>query len=450
MGLPSFQAAQDEWPSKMLHAVLLAGFTGLLGLLLAAGLAALHFLRDLRAAEADLAHSLSARTESLTSLIRAVHLYNSHIQQDLLEDKDNGQDFRQLAREIDLRLKSYPAPRSPEEEQMLGLIGQQSREQEQLVVRIFTWTREDRRRKALDYLRNQIIPKELAILQTREKVALWNQQQLESTARRQLEFSDRARARLTLALLLALLAGVLLAAGSLAWVLRLARQARRSYRELARSRGELQQLSARLLDAQEEERRAISRELHDQVGQSLGTLLVDAGQLATLVPPQIPGAQERLGRIRQVAENTLQEVRDIALLLRPSMLDDLGLVAALDWQAREVERRSDAQVYFDAQGVSENLPDEYKTTIYRLVQEALHNAVRHAAAKHIRLVLHQAQQKITVTVSDDGRGFDPSRNRGMGLLGMEERVKRLGGAFAIESNPGAGTTLRFELPVSVH
>jgi signal transduction histidine kinase len=228
--------------------------------------------------------------------------------------------------------------------------------------------------------------------------------------------------------------------------MRLERQARLGYHELARSRGELQQLSARLLDAQEEERRSISRELHDQVGQSLGMLLVDAGRLGAMLPPDLPGAQERVDKIKGVAEQTLQTVRDLALLLRPSMLDDLGLVAALDWLGREVSRTSDAEVQVDAEGISENIPDESMTVIYRVVQEALNNAARHSAAKNIRVQVRQDGGKISVEVTDDGAGFDPARTRGLGILGMEERVKRLGGTFTIESKPGSGTTLRFELP----
>jgi signal transduction histidine kinase len=100
----------------------------------------------------------------------------------------------------------------------------------------------------------------------------------------------------------------------------------------------------------------------------------------------------------------------------------------------------------DAEDVSEQLPDEYKTVIYRLVQEALNNAARHAAAKNIRVKVRQDGGKIAVEVADDGAGFDPSRTRGLGILGMEERVKRLGGTFHIESKPGSGTTIRFELP----
>jgi signal transduction histidine kinase len=136
----------------------------------------------------------------------------------------------------------------------------------------------------------------------------------------------------------------------------------------------------------------------------------------------------------------------MALMLRPSMLDDLGLIAALEWQGREVSRRSEAEVQVDAENVSEQLPEEHKTVIYRVVQEALNNAARHSGAKNIRVKVRQDNGRIAMEVADDGSGFDPVRTRGLGILGMEERVKRLGGTFAIDSHPGGGTTIRFELP----
>jgi len=441
MRLPGFQAdaVAHDWPYTRLHVILLTTFAALLALLLGAGLFALHFLRQLESAERGLAQSLSARTESLTDLIYSVHLYNDRIQKCLLEDKSKREEFTELSRRIQVRLHSYPAGRSLEEQQMLASIYRQTREQEQIVIQILSWNVSDRHRRALAYLRDVVLPRQLQILETREKIALWNQQQLEETGKRQLEYFDGVRRNLTQVLLLALAAGVGLASMSLAYMLRLARQARGSYRQM-------RQLSARLLDAQEEERRSISRELHDEVGQSLGSLLVDAGRLGAMLPAGDVAAHERLRKIKDTAENTLQSVRDMALLLRPSMLDDLGLVAALEWQGREISRRSDAEVQVDAEGIPDDLPDEYKTAIYRLVQEAMHNASRHAHAKNIRVSARQAGDRIAVEVGDDGSGFDPQRTRGMGILGMEERVNRLDGTLSIDSKPGAGATLRFELP----
>jgi signal transduction histidine kinase len=439
--------ATENWPSKWLHAILLTTFAGLLVLLLVAGLLSLDSLRQLQSAEHELANSLTARTESLSALVFAVHEYNDRIQQYLIADKNASRDtFTELSRQIQVRMERYPVARSFEEQQLLAALGAQMRDQEQIVVHILAMPVEDRRRRALAYMRDEVIPKQLEILQTRARIAFWNQQQLEESGRRQLEYFDQVRQKLRQFLMLALATGLVLASGSLAYMMRLERQARLGYREVARSRQELQRLSARLLDAQEAERRSISRELHDEVGQSLGMLLVDAGRLGAMLPPGTPAFREHVDKIKGVAEQTLQTVRDMALLLRPSMLDDLGLVAALEWQGREVSRRSAAEVQVDAEGVSEQLPDEHKTVIYRVVQEALSNAARHSSAKNVRVKIREDSGRIAVEVADDGTGFDPARTRGLGLLGMEERVKRLGGTFAVDSKPGSGTTIRFELP----
>jgi signal transduction histidine kinase len=137
----------------------------------------------------------------------------------------------------------------------------------------------------------------------------------------------------------------------------------------------------------------------------------------------------------------------MALLLRPSMLDDLGLVPALEWQAREVSKRTGLWVEVEAGDVPESLPDEHKTCVYRVVQEALHNIVQHASARRVRVVVRRDRDRLAIAVEDDGRGFDPARQKGMGLVGMEERVRHLDGTFEIRSRPGVGAALYIELPL---
>jgi signal transduction histidine kinase len=252
---------------------------------------------------------------------------------------------------------------------------------------------------------------------------------------------------LTRALTISLGSGLLLVLASMLYIARLERQTRSRYLELALSRHELRRLSARLVDAQETERRSISRELHDEIGQSLGALLVDLGRLSATLPSDRPEVKAQLENMKSVAERTVDAVRNIALLLRPSMLDDLGLVAALEWQGREVSRRSAVEVEVQSESVPDNLPDEHKICIYRLVQEALNNAVRYSGAKNVRVTVERSGNNIMVRVSDDGRGFDPKRVRGLGILGMEERVKRLSGTLTVDSKPGQGATLVAELPL---
>jgi len=274
-----------------------------------------------------------------------------------------------------------------------------------------------------------------------------SKQAASTEARIQREF-ERAGTRLRTVLALALGSALLLAAGCLVYILRIERQNRRRYEEILKGRKALEQLSARLRDAQETERRAISRELHDQVGQTLNALLVDAGNLAKRIPPDDAIGQRYLDSIRTLADSSVNTIRDIALLLRPSMLDDLGLVPALEWQAREVGRRSGMWIKVDAGRVSEQLPEEHKTCVYRIVQEGLHNIVQHAGAHHASVMVRQEAECLELAITDDGKGFDARHQRGMGLLGIEERVSYLGGTFTVESQPGQGTVLRVKLPVA--
>jgi signal transduction histidine kinase len=155
--------------------------------------------------------------------------------------------------------------------------------------------------------------------------------------------------------------------------------------------------------------------------------------------------QELSARLLRAQEN---ERRTLALLIRPSMLDDFGLVPALNWYAREVTNRTGLNVVVEAGDAADNLPDEHKTCIYRLVQEAVNNAGRHANARTAEVVVRREDRRVLLTVRDDGAGFDTRFVRGLGLLGMEERVRRLGGSFRIDSNLGRGTAIEAELPVA--
>jgi signal transduction histidine kinase len=166
------------------------------------------------------------------------------------------------------------------------------------------------------------------------------------------------------------------------------------------------------------------------------------------MPAGNPELRSHLDSIKKLAENSVKVVRNMSLLLRPSMLDDLGLVPALQWQAREVSRRSSMEVVVEAETVADDLPEAHKTCIYRVVQEALHNCARHSGARSVRLTAVQDEARIVLSIEDDGKGFDSKTVRGMGLLGMEERVTHLGGTFRVNSRPGKGAKLQIELPLA--
>ncbi len=185
------------------------------------------------------------------------------------------------------------------------------------------------------------------------------------------------------------------------------------------------------------------------MGQSLSALLMEAGNAAASVPADSADVRRHVESIKKLAEASVNVIRNMTLLLRPSMLDDFGLVPALEWQAREVSKRTGLRVHVSRRGGRRrDFPTSIKTCIYRVVQEALHNCARHAQARTVKVVVEQERQKIVLSVEDDGHGFDAGRVRGLGLVGMEERVTHLGGAFEVRSQPGAGTKVAVELPLA--
>jgi len=428
--------------------VILAAFTAILLIMAAAGIEALLILQQLHASESAVRREWLARDRSNSQLRATVRLYTECAMECLTAGGDalKSAAFARLVEafaDVDSLLKSYPVSIDPDERALIDLLREsiaQHRRALDLTLRLNS-------RGLRSALLVQVAPRHAQILELTERFEDLHGRQFAAQDRSLFREFENLRRRLTGMLLVALSAGLILAIGSLAYILRLEKDARRRYTEIARNRADMERLSARLVQAQEDERRALSRELHDEVGQSLGALLVDVSRLSSLLPPGDERLKGELGHLKSALEGALRSVRDIALLLRPSMLDDLGLVAALEWQAREISRRGNMEVEVTSEAVSEELPDEHKTCVYRVVQEALNNAGRHAGAAHARVHVRQAGGKLEVSVEDDGKGFDPVTTKGLGLLGMEERVKRLGGKLTIHSQPGKGTALKAELPL---
>jgi signal transduction histidine kinase len=442
---------QSSEHSKKLRRLLLIAFGWLLALLIGAGVDALFAVRRLERASQEVSRRFTARNRALTTIVVSVRVYDDQIERFLLRDQleESTPDPADVTKQIAAAraaLLSFPTDRDPDEQLLLAAIEQQLEEGETSCAIVLAWRADLRRQRAYQFIGQQLIPWRTRIFELTAQISAADERKL---ALENLAVAARFQSlesRLVWLVSLSLVAGVLMSLVCGWYILRLERQARLRYDALARSRLELEGLSARLVEAQEEERRAISRELHDEVGQSLGALLVEVGQLAKLVPPANRVSHAQIDRIKSVAESAVKSIRDIALLLRPPMLDDLGLVPALEWQAREISRRSDMEVEVHSENVSEDLGDETKVTIYRLVQEALNNAATHASAKNAKVTITQDSDKITVEITDDGHGFDPARRRGMGILGMEERVRRLGGTLTIESVPRKGATVKAELP----
>ena len=222
-------------------------------------------------------------------------------------------------------------------------------------------------------------------------------------------------------------------------------------RPCARIAERLQVLSRRVVEVQEEERRHLARELHDEIGQVLSAIGVNLHAVRGVCAA---AAWPRLDECLGIVDRAVQQVRNLALDLRPSMLDDLGLAAALRWLVDRQAERAGLVAHFVVQSSGAQLSPDLATACYRVAQEALTNVVRHARARQVWVDLQQGEEEVYLVIRDDGVGFDPgearqraARGESLGLLGIQERVGLLGGRVAVESEPGRGTTIRAQFPV---
>jgi signal transduction histidine kinase len=202
----------------------------------------------------------------------------------------------------------------------------------------------------------------------------------------------------------------------------------------------------RAVEGQELERRRLARELHDETGQALTSILLGLSALEKAKDGD--ASRTAVESLRELVVATLQDVRRLAVELRPTALDDFGLTAALERLADNFSEQSGIAIELEAGLGEERLPNDIETVLYRLVQEALTNVVKHAHAQHVSIVLRRKEGVVTAVIEDDGRGFEDGQGEGaLGLVGMRERVALVNGRFRIESGPNAGTTLLVEVPI---
>jgi signal transduction histidine kinase len=214
---------------------------------------------------------------------------------------------------------------------------------------------------------------------------------------------------------------------------------------------DLQRLSAKLITAQEEERRSLARELHDEVGQVLTAIKVELA-VAQHAVEAAGGPAHLLDDVRGMTDGALHSVRDLSHIVHPALLDDLGLPAAIDWHLKSFSKRYRIRAELVHDGMEARLTPETEATAFRIVQEAVTNVAKHAAATTCRVSLGRHGDTVLVTVEDDGVGFNAVNTQqqgarvGLGLIGIRERALQLRGTLRIQSGPGTGTKLTVELP----
>lgn len=314
---------------------------------------------------------------------------------------------------------------------------------------LFFWTPAEKISRSADFVRAEVLHRREEVLALAREIetlndASYDAQRGEIVARRT-EFQQGLLTLLWQSLVLGLVVTVIVV--NRLRVLEGRSEEQRAFAEEAERR--MRTLSQQIVATQEEERRKLSRELHDQVGQMLTGLRMslgraERGSVGDRVTPALSDA-------RGIVDDLTMMVRDLALGLRPSMLDDLGLAPALEWLGRDVTRRCGLPVAVSVDARVNDLPDAHRTCAYRVVQEALTNVVRHARATRAEVVVTRDGGRVLIEVRDDGIGMPGGADgdrAGLGLRGMEERVKELAGSLHVSSRRGVGTTITIHLPIT--
>jgi signal transduction histidine kinase len=313
---------------------------------------------------------------------------------------------------------------------------------------LFDWTPAEKINASSRFLRREVLPRREAVLGMAREVEQLNNANLAAQRAEVTRRFEAFRSDLHTLLWQALLLGLVVALTS---VIRLRVLERRSEEQrfvAEEAERQMRELSQQLVATQEEERKKLSRELHDHVGQMLTGLRMELGRIDRLRSAADSAIGAAVVECRQLVDNVVRTVRDLSLGLRPSMLDDFGLQPALEWHIRDVSRRHGVTIDLAANGDFDRLPDQHRTCVYRVVQEALTNCVRHARADRIQVSITGRPRALEVSISDNGVGFEQgSRRTGLGLRGIEERVRELNGSVDIQSAKGEGTTLVIRLPV---
>ncbi|HET7871016.1 MAG TPA: sensor histidine kinase, partial [Terriglobales bacterium] len=303
--------------------------------------------------------------------------------------------------------------------------------------------------RSWSFLRRNVLPRRQAVMDLAREMAKLNRDNLERERKRTQTGQQVLHNFLNRMMWFALAFGTVVASLTTYRVALLENRHQQQRDQIEQTEDDLRRLSRRLVQTQELERKALSRELHDEVGQTLTALGIEIGNLEKLRVADRDSFASRLEDAKRLNTEAMRTIRDLAMGLRPSMLDDLGLEPALEWQGREFSRHTGVPAAVQVNGVLDELSDTQRTCIYRVVQEALTNCARHAQAKRVLVSVHAEGSRVVVVIQDDGVGFDVGAKirTGLGLVGIQERVQALEGRVRIASKRPQGTTLRVEIPL---
>ena len=457
---PSIVRWFSTLPGPTIKAALFLGFGLICATWLLAGYYFTRRMSDLQSRSASI-NQRYINAQDLLTTVRGQVLVGSVYVRDALLDPDprSAQEYRAKLEgayhAADRALQQYvPVVDDPAERERIRRLRAEIDDFRSTVLQVLATDSRRWREEAAVLLRRQIMPKREGVIRVADEVQALNrsayvQQQNEIAA------IYRAMQRLLwgsfgAAVLISL--GIALLATTYAG--RLEQGLQRQRVKESEYAHDLQRLSTKLITAQEEERRVVARELHDEVGQALTAIKV---QLAVAQRTIDAGGAPApaLDEARSITDGALHTVRDLSHLLHPALLDDLGLAAAVDWYLKRFGKHHGLRVDLVIDRMGERFRRETEATAYRVIQEALTNVAKHAHATTCRVYLQRLTSTILVTIEDNGVGFEPARlreqgvSRGLGLMGIRERVSQLDGTTRVESAPGTGTRLTVELPAQV-
>lgn len=399
------------------------------------------------------------RGQDLLSVVRAQILLGSVFARDALLDPnvESVNNYRRQLqgayRSADEALQQFlPVVDSPAKREQLKRLQDGIDGFRDTLLQVLSIERPSRLSEALVLLRTQVMPKREDAIRLAGDIQALNRSEFVQLQAETAQTHRLTQRQIWLRLGFALIASLAIAGFAAIYAGRLEDRLRRQSERDEQNARELQRLSAQLIRAQEEERRTIARELHDEVGQVLTALKVELA-LAQRNTEAGHGGAHALDTVRSMTDGAIHTVRDLSRLLHPALLDDLGLPAAVDAYLRGFGRRHGITVELLQDGMDERLPPEVEASIYRICQEGLTNVARHAQANLVRVYLQRLSETVLMTIEDDGVGFEVAELKpagdsgGLGLIGIRERVANLSGALRIESAPGKGTRLTVECPV---
>jgi signal transduction histidine kinase len=435
------------WP------VLLTGFGTFLILVAISGISAMHRAREGYAGISRL-YEAQHRTEQSLSRLRADVQGSALTVRDFLLDAEApvGAFRRELVKSQQAaaaELADLGSLVAPEDVPRLSRLRENVNAYWQSLDPMFGWSGPQKMSLSPGFLKREVLPRRQAVLDLVSEIEGLT---YVSVRKRREDIEAREAALPFYAGIIVvptILVGLVVAILTVVRIFELEKTASRQTRAVEAAERQMRDLSRQLVQAQEEERRSLSRELHDQIGQTLTAVRINLGNLEEALPQEDYAIHQQIAQTKRMAEQALRSVRDLAMGLRPAMLDDLGLEAALQWQARQHSRLYGVPVTVTVEGDLSDLSDAHRTCIYRIVQEALNNAAKHARAKAIDVHLRCNAGAVSITVHDNGQGFDlQSSGGGLGLVGMKERVRQLNGEILIQSEPGEGTELIAEIPLA--